>query len=456
MSGAIYLSPEEMRQLAARQHYGPILHHHRLLLGWSAERVGLLYAEALGKEASAHTCSWIYEMEKRNRVPQDEVRRRILAGLLDIPLVLLGLQELDPTSPVARELLKPVKVALLSFTEIDQEEYRATLERYNAGWHDRSVFEQARDLGRRILLLREALPPARGRDRTVLAELLCGYSCLALNVLHDQRQYGAAMKLADYVIALARHEGLYDYLLTGLRLRGNAPRQWGDIKLVQEGPQAAQSYYKQALRYFNEGRQVENHAQPLHRARFSSSIGIALAAVARDRRELNEALKMLEREEQLATGLPLLGGAGLPILGTSDKRGWLLDRTAGLLAYSYRHGDQQAARLALADQEAAKKAVSMSGLRMPLIYQATLEARALALAGQHEMAAAQAHAALEQVEPSRMNLERLKLVHRILRASPYGTSSDVALLGVALLGVKLGVKPARQQEGQAAAAPQNA
>jgi hypothetical protein len=393
-------------------------------------------------------------MLTRTHVQSQAARRRILAGLLDIPLALLGLQELDPASPVAKELLKPVKVALFSFTHIDRQEYRATLERYNAGWHDRSVFEQARDLSRRILYLREALPQARGPDRRWLAELLCGYSCLALNVLHDQRQYSAAMKLADYVIALARHEGLYDYLLAGLRLRGNAPRQWGDIKLVQEGPQAAQPFYERALHYFNQGRQVQSHAQPLYRARFAESTGIVLAAVARDRQELNEALAMLERGRQHMTTVPLLGGASLPVPETQDQGSWLLDRTAGLLAYSYRHGDRHAARLALADQESLKKTGQVASLHLQLIYQPTLEARALALAGQHEMAAAQAHAALEQVEPSGMNLERLKLVHRILRASPYGNSDDVALLGAALLGAAPRRQQARRRRARDATAPQ--
>jgi hypothetical protein len=454
MSDAVCLSSEELQQLAARQDYGPILRHHRLLLGWSAEHLGLLYAEALGKEASAHTCSWIYEMEKRNRLPQDEMRRRILAGLLDIPLALLGLQELHPASPVAKELLKPVKVALFSFTHIDRQEYRATLERYNAGWHDRSVFEQARDLSRRILYLREALPQARGPDRRWLAELLCGYSRVALEISYDQALFSQWVALAGYIHNVARNEGLADFEVYALRGLGEGYREWGDIKLVQEGPQAAQPFYERALHYFNQGQQVQNHAQPLYRARFDWALGTALAAVARDRQELNEALTVLERGKQHSTTVQLLGGAGLPIPKIQDEGIWLLGRTVGLLAYSYRHGDRHAARLALADQETARKAAQRSGSQTRQAYQATLEARALALAGQHEMAAAQAHAALEQATHSGMDQALLKLVHRILRASPYGNSDDVALLGAALLGAAPRRQQARRRRAREATAPQ--
>ena len=62
---------------------GEVIRHYRKLAKMSAAQLGELYGIQVNGEPIKER--WILKMEKENRVPQDESRRRILATILGIP-----------------------------------------------------------------------------------------------------------------------------------------------------------------------------------------------------------------------------------------------------------------------------------------------------------------------------------------------------------------------------------
>jgi hypothetical protein len=79
--------------------FGCSLRAHRLQLGWSAIQLSELYAEFVGREDSPPNPAFIYHIERGTTMVSQE-RRTILASLVGMPLALVGMTELDRSTPL--------------------------------------------------------------------------------------------------------------------------------------------------------------------------------------------------------------------------------------------------------------------------------------------------------------------------------------------------------------------
>jgi hypothetical protein len=404
--------------------YGAILKYFRLHMGWKGWELALLYSEALDAEGLEEETKllkeqWIYMMENQNMVPLDQRRRWILAALLDIPLVLFGLES---TSPQGRLFLwKPLDVA----------EYRAALVQYRTAFCRGDIQGLLGDIKRRISALHRAAPFANPIDKREMFTLLCGYYILAGDIAKDQMRLGEAIVLQSRAITLAEENTLYDLWAFALRQRGLGYLDRGDITAGLEGFAAAQTDFAVATHDMQAAQHLEATISPHRRATIALAAGTTEACIARDRQELLRALKVIDQ----ATGQIDTPADEESITMKLDQERYHLTRALAYLNSPYQIARSPAgARQAL--EEAARVTAPTHKLRQTCA--ATLLAKSYLVEGLYAMATARAEDALDLVKDtgSRIYLAWVEALYRDLRTSSYGKKPEVAKLGVKLVRVQ--------------------
>jgi tetratricopeptide (TPR) repeat protein len=392
--------------------YGAVLEHFRIWTGWSREQLAFYYSEALGKEQEV-TASWVYHMEKENRIPIDPKRRWILAQLLSIPPALLGLKNFE--NPVFN---------LFDWKPIDVQEYHLMLEKYNAGWHATTVFQEVADVQNRISNLYREAPHSLEQEK--IYKLLCGYLLLLGDLAHSYMRFDTAVDHLSKAIAIAEEKQFYDLWAFALRQKGNVYEERGEITVGLHGHSAAKADFSQAMVQLQMARSLEKKVQPIFKGLVLSCVGTAYAATAQDQHEFDGALKILENATKMigktADDLPL-------IHARFDEERYHLNRATAYLARPSIHH----AKLAQEELDQASKKSSGSFARK--VFADTLLARSYLMAKNYCMATSYTDYALNTVieSTSLIHLTRLDIVYKTLKKTPYGNNSDVAVLGTKLL-----------------------
>jgi tetratricopeptide (TPR) repeat protein len=392
--------------------YGAILEYFRILAGWSREQLAFYYSEALGKEVI--TASWVYHMEKENRIPIDQKRRWILARLLNIPPILFGLQDFKNIT------------ALFDWEPVDIAEYRTQLAIYGKGWHSTSIFQEVDDIKRRIgNLYREA--PYSSEKKEMLT-LLCSYLIALGDIAHSYMRFTTAISHFDKAIKIAEQEELYDILAFALRQRGSVQMEHGEITTGLEDREAGQRHFEEAALTYQRAQRFDSKIQPIFRGLVLSCAGEAYAYIARDSEEFDAALKILD---QATTYIGQQKQEELLTIGAIlDEERYHMNKCTAYLS----HGSKKANALAARKELKLASSHSINSLSRRA-YTSTLLAKSYVLSRDYEKAVIQIEEALDVVLESRstIHLMRLDILHQQLRKTPYGNSSDVAILSTKLL-----------------------
>lgn len=399
------LAFDELLALARREEYGAILRYYRLKAGWKAWQLAELYGEATRGDDDTIDVSRIIKMETKNMVPKDRKRRWILARILDIPLVLFGLEA------------APSMGQLLSFAKIDRDEYAQTLKRYTQGWFDRSVFSSLMDIKERITNLHNELPYAD--DRLQLITLTCGYHLVAGDIAHDNLDHQTATALLQKAKILAESEP------TLVEMQMYILRQLTGVCMEHAEVTGQHADYSLAMEYNAQAQLLRPRVQPFFQSLFDMKAGIVCASAARSPEDLSKALATLDKVK--------LGAApddtNFQTIVLIDQERMLLDQAWARLQYPL-HSPATATQ-ALQSLESAERLGRKSPNRDA--FRATLEARAWFQRGELEAATAYTEAAIDQVGDSKINLARLDGIYQQLRKTLFGKHPDVAHLGVRLL-----------------------
>jgi tetratricopeptide (TPR) repeat protein len=417
-----------------RPDYGFILYCYRLRKGWTGSTLAFLYSEALGNEFI--TASWVYIMEKQNKVPIDEKRRWILAQLLDIPPKLFGLV---PLAGGALELQEEI-VKVFRIETIDIVEYRAALEGHCT--HSMSGIRQDAigDVQRRIRNLEHAIHYTYSPEKEQMTRLLCEYLIFQAIEAHRNVRFSAAISIFSNVIVVADTYKLYDIWAHALRQRGVAYVDRGEIITGLVDFAAARRDFEMAAADFDAALKLKAHLSPLRYGLVLNAAGHGYIHSAQDGQQLKEALKLLD-ESAKAVGKD---GDQSTISAKLDEERIHLTRGEALITP---HAP------ALRDPVQARKELDKAAELSNPLYKArhishhVRQAEAYFLEGQFPktrlyypdeqftMAVAHAETVLDLLKetPSKLDLVRMTNLYRRLKESTYGGSQNVALLGAKIL-----------------------
>lgn len=410
-----------------KPNYGAIVRYFRLLIGWTAAQLASLYSDALGLDDDhLITPSWIIIMENQNRVPADEKRRWILARLLDIPPILLGLNVLSDGSNKQEEA---TIFDMLQNEKVDVVEYREKIELYSNSWLIGKLHILASDIKWRILNLQNELPGKKGKEKGQMILLLCEhYTLLAKLIAQKLQDFDQSIILLNKAIIIAESHKLYNIWAYALRQQGIAYLDRGELTAGMVEFPAAKPDFEAAVRNFAIARTLEPHLPDAHNGLVYLGAGSAAAYVAQDPKKFSEALALIDQGEQMIGR----DDDNLAFSAEFTESKCHLDRAKTLIASPLESLRSPAtARKELA--HAAQLASSTLKLRHLSITIRTAES--YYVEGAYDMAVASAEAALELIEDvdSKQNLTRLNNLHKRLKESSYGKSTDVALLGTKLL-----------------------
>ncbi|MBV9708826.1 MAG: hypothetical protein JO125_15625 [Chloroflexi bacterium] len=423
------LSQEELLALLApdkqgQPNYGAVLRSFRKQRGWKVWELAWYYSTALraegleDEEMEPQSVQRIYAMENQNKVPKDKKRRWILATLLDIPPMLFGLETL-PATP-----------ALFTWEPVDVAEYHATLEQYCRMFHLGTVQQAVWDIQRRINNLNHTFRlAAHPQEKGEILKLLCEYYILAGDMAYTRLRFDEAIALLSGAIRIAREQQFYDLWAHALRQRGDGYLDRAEIIAMREGFATAQPDFEAAKRDLDEARSLEPHLSPQWYSVILLLAGTVDGQFARDRQELKQALKVLDRASK-QIGRHLDG-----TIVVLDEERYHLDRAAAnMMSPIQRACSPESARQAL--EEAEKSVGFVSKARQA--YRSMLWAKSYLVEGLYPVAANLAEDALSIAQEinSHINVARVEALYRGLRASPYGKNPEVAALGIKLLRVQ--------------------
>jgi tetratricopeptide (TPR) repeat protein len=188
---------------------GNKLREGRLAKGWSTEKAGRVYGEAVkGKPITGRS----YVRMEEGYLPQNPKRRLILAGMFSIAPALL-------LPEIVKEISEDSVPAKKGKT-IDLKEYHTNLiTSWKQGYQGRTD-EILRETLRRISTLHNKVLYS-GPQQTVMMQLLCGYQIWYADLAREQGYYKQALDHYNMAITLAHQEGYTDFEAAAISKRGN-------------------------------------------------------------------------------------------------------------------------------------------------------------------------------------------------------------------------------------------
>ncbi len=201
---------------------GEVIRHYRKAAKMIAAQLGELYGAQINGEPIKER--WILRMERENKVPQDETRRSILAGILGIPPLLLGiasvkvLDETQKTAPVA----KAVRIDASR-----PERYDHLLNLYWKVDYTSTAQPHLREIEDTVTDLHALAPKIHGSEQQAVYELLCGFYPLLSTVYADMSLYEKALQWAEMSITVADNIKNNKLRAVALYQRGFVSLEWG-------------------------------------------------------------------------------------------------------------------------------------------------------------------------------------------------------------------------------------
>lgn len=357
-------------------------------------------AQVLGKQELA-----MREMELRDTGLNDISRRRFLAELFEIPLVLLGLAEL-PEQEVNHSVILPVTTS----QGIDLASYEAQLHRWYNAHHRRASYEHVPAIQGAIALLYQTLPFS---DERGTWQLLSRYHILMASITRDQCLFSQALEHLNRAIALAQHIDDTEFLADALYRQG-----WVYLE-QREGYKAAQSFLsaekllKKVPSYMGGGILI--------------GLGRALAIQPQDAAERLLSLHTLDKAANILRVSPPPAGNHHYLEIELDR--YHLDKSAVFL-------DIGSPREALRELSAVGSSLN-NQRRAALI--SSLQAQAYFSLGKYAEVCSLAEEALELIGPihSVVNYERIQTLYQQLERTKFGNNPEVVRIGVLLYHIHL-------------------
>jgi hypothetical protein len=392
---------------AADKPFGTLLRIYRVQLGWTAGQLAFLYSEAIGKEDPVDV-SFIYHLEAGKMKLLDKGRRAILATLVGMPLAAAGI------SFVTEENKKP-----LLYGPIDIPSYTSALEDYCLSWQAGTTYKGIKDIKAKVNNLEKAAFYSFSPDKHKLLELLCGYQILQADILSDNFEVtGVAHKVLTNTINVAKESRLYNIYAHALRQRaGMGIEEFEDNRDLSKA--------RQAVNNFHAAEQVQQKVSPFFQGMVDIRRGLAYAYVARDQQEFKDALNILDNASQQ------IGNSNVDnrVAARLDIERFYYNRAS---AYLYSSQGSPSAALAELDQITDLKPMTSPRRQ---VHRDLLYAETYFALGQYPMSVAYAEAGIETSQEHNMNslFNRFDTVYQHLKSSSYGSSKDVARLGVSVL-----------------------
>lgn len=203
---------------------GEVIRHYRTAVKkMSAEYLGHVYGmKTLGRPLSER---WIQMLEKQNLVPKDESKRRALAEILGIPLILLGLGRFRDLQPAKKASVSHVEVGTLPH-------YTTMLDLYWMLDYTSTAQSSLTELETVTSDLRQLALHA-GDSAAKVYELLCGFYPLLSTIYSDQQKYAVAFDTANQAVSVADEMKNNKYKAVALYQRGFVNLQRGQGNLGQ-------------------------------------------------------------------------------------------------------------------------------------------------------------------------------------------------------------------------------
>ncbi len=208
---------------------GEVVRHYRKHDNLSASEVAERYTQATGKPVET---TWILDMESKNKVPTDIIRRRALADMLTIPPVLLGLASreqvaLPPQEPAQSTSATP---SALTHAAVAEAEVRRYEQNVRLWWLVHQT-GSAHTIWAEVIMAVQQVERLRQQVRGSLLErtqsLLYQYSRLAAEVHRDQGHYRQAYDAASQAITIAKELGKREWVAPALYARSHICLVWG-------------------------------------------------------------------------------------------------------------------------------------------------------------------------------------------------------------------------------------
>src|SRR6266487_372062 len=362
-------------------------------------------AQVLGKQELA-----IRDMELRDIGLNNISRRRFLAHLFNIPPILLGLTTISQQSRVRRQGTPVSAPKVLSVSEhIDLEEVR---DRLTGFWtqNDGASQEVFATLDTTLKRLYERYPTTLSYERVEVVTALCELHIHAADLLRDRGRFSKSLehlnRTKDLNTLLKEDELLADVLYR----RGGLYLEKGEIALALDNYHAIEQ-------------KLANISPPLQAAVLLET-ALSEARIATTKQQETNALRKLDQAARIIrVEHTEAGREKWPYLRVDLER-YHLDRAATLIVV----GKPEEAQLEL-------KLLSFSQLNgRRSVYYLILQAQAYFGLKEYTQAALLAEEALPLVRAmhSRVNLERIKTLHKQFQHTPFRNNPEVGRLGYLL------------------------
>nr|BBH94229.1 hypothetical protein KTA_24280 [Thermogemmatispora argillosa] len=338
-------------------------------------------------------------------------RRRAVASLLNIPPVLLALAAGPGDSPLPGPFQDPVTFFVMHgsplFTDSNLPDWQSATQFLHQAWTNHHQISARPDLARLHCLLNDLyrlLPFTSGQERSTALGLLSSAHMLYTTVLRDLQCFEPALQQATKALHWAHELHSYEAMA--------AVYFWAGLTLLDAGDP------KQALKYFDKCKVLLPQAPASLGAALYLNLGVARALTARSQQEQRSSLTSFDRAASLLRSAPTDDD---PFFVKADADRYHVDRARALLALG-RPGD------ALAELAQRRPDPHLQRRRL---YASILEAEGHFLSGEPEQAAHLLQPCLSQARElhSALNVERIRLLYRRLRASSAGQEQAIIELG---------------------------
>jgi tetratricopeptide (TPR) repeat protein len=214
---------------------GNRLRDGRIASGLSADQAASAYGKALkGKPITRKA----YLKMEEGYLPKDPKRRLILAGLFGIAPALLLSSDLLHSEPeqIQSNARKSKRGKTLNLIE-----YRAKLlDAEQQGYP--SADEALQEAARRINALHNKIFYVSSQEREEMKLILCGYQTWYADIAREQGNYKLALDHFNMAITLAHQEGFTDFEAAAICQRGNLFLDQQKLKLALQDFQQAASF----------------------------------------------------------------------------------------------------------------------------------------------------------------------------------------------------------------------
>ncbi len=355
-------------------------------------------------------------MEQKNRVPQDPKRRWVLATLLSIPPALFGLEPLDYISNV--EKTQHI-LGTIQHKSVDISEQSNGLENCWKLYYSSSTLPSIQEILHRIRTLRENIFYVHAQQKATMMQLLCDYHVVLACILSDQQQFDQAIDLLNVAIPIAKENDLSTSHALALYQHGIILFDRWEMSREQRN----QTDLFHAISDFDLAYKIGHSVDSQLRGAILLLAGEARANATQTEKDKTDALTMMDKGWQIAQH------------NTSDDKHFVK------LNEERYHNNKGSALTAMGRPKAGiDELCSIDGFDSPELlrrhaYNHVLQAKAYTRWGYYPMATTIARDVLTSIRniESNINLARITNIYHNLKESSYGSSIDVAQLGVELM-----------------------